>query len=279
MEGYAKVAGLMAKYDNLAIFRGFKRLNYQNLLYLQAEIIHLEDTLKELANTDATHPDCYFHSKDWWSLAHGEDKNGKAQWRKFRKIRDKLAKYNDALLKQVALTKLEGPNPIDLQFLRHWFERPYMGAYPIRGLDLVAWDDTADLVAVKPTLTTDPLSRWLTNTFFPTWRGIFAEKFKTCESPELGSGICYYQDTLLVMTINIFATVTASLLPVLSIVVLSSLETFNSKMLAIVIFSACFALALYMMTTARRAEVFAATAAFAAVNVVFLTSSVPLEPT
>lgn len=95
MEGYAKVAGLMAKYDEFAILRGFKALNAQNLLYAQAEIIHLEDTLKRLVDTDAAHPDREFHSKDWWALAHGEDSDGRAQWRQIRKIRRKLAKYSE----------------------------------------------------------------------------------------------------------------------------------------------------------------------------------------
>lgn len=97
MEGYAKVAGLMARYDEFAILRGFKALNLQNLLYAQAEIIHLEDTLKRLVNADAAHPDREFHAKDWWALAHGEDKEGKAQWRQIRKIRRKLAKYSETV--------------------------------------------------------------------------------------------------------------------------------------------------------------------------------------
>lgn len=94
-KGYAKVAALMARYDELAILRGFKALNIQNLLYLQAEIIHLEDKLKELVKTDAGHPDREYHSKDWWALAHGEGKGGKAQWKQARKIRKKLAKYSE----------------------------------------------------------------------------------------------------------------------------------------------------------------------------------------
>lgn len=78
----------------------------------------------------------------------------------------------------MVLTKLPGPNPIDLNFLRQWFERPYGGAVPIRGLDLVAWEETADLLAIKPRLTPDPLSRWLANSFFPTCHRLFGERFK-----------------------------------------------------------------------------------------------------
>lgn len=70
-----------------------------------------------------------------------------------------------------------------------------------------------------------------------------------------------YKESLLAMIVNILATVVASLVPLLSIVVLSILETFANKMSAIVVFSALFSLTLCLMTNARRVEVFAATAA------------------
>jgi hypothetical protein len=94
MEGYAKVAHLMAKYDEFAILRRFKALNAQELLYSQAEIIHLEERLQRLVDRDATHPDRKFYSKDWWSLAHGLDIDSREQWRTIRKIRKKLDKYS-----------------------------------------------------------------------------------------------------------------------------------------------------------------------------------------
>jgi hypothetical protein len=42
MEGYAKVAHLMASQEQFAILRQFRVLDMQKLLCLQAEIIHLE---------------------------------------------------------------------------------------------------------------------------------------------------------------------------------------------------------------------------------------------
>lgn len=94
MEGYAKVAHLMAKYDEFAILRRFKSLNIQGLLYTQAEIIHLEERLQTLVDRDAAHPDRKFYSKDWWTLAHGLDGGSREQWRTIRKIRRKLDKYS-----------------------------------------------------------------------------------------------------------------------------------------------------------------------------------------
>lgn len=94
MEGYAKVAHLMAKYDEFAILRRFKVLNTQELLYNQAEIIHLEERLQRLVDRDAAHRDRKFYSRDWWTLAHGLDRESREQWRTIRKIRKKLDKYS-----------------------------------------------------------------------------------------------------------------------------------------------------------------------------------------
>jgi hypothetical protein len=94
MEGYAKVARLMASQDEFAILRRFRVLNIQNLLYLQADITHLEAELSILANRDARHGDRQFHTKDWWSLSQGGEGEDTEQWEKFLEIRDKLEKYS-----------------------------------------------------------------------------------------------------------------------------------------------------------------------------------------
>jgi len=49
MDGYAKVAGLMGHHNEIASFRCFGTLGFQNLLYLQAELIELENELQALA--------------------------------------------------------------------------------------------------------------------------------------------------------------------------------------------------------------------------------------
>ncbi|OTA69141.1 hypothetical protein K449DRAFT_362387 [Hypoxylon sp. EC38] len=284
MEGYAKVAQLMATYEEFAILRRFKRLNYQNLLYLQAQIIHLEDSLGRLVDQDATHYKRKEYTEDWWKLSHGKGRAGRAQWRKVRRIRKKLREYNEALLQQVDISKLEGPNSNDLEFLRSWFERPSMGCFPIRGLDYKAWEQRRenDLVAIKPRLPPDPFSKWVTNTIFPLYHRVFGVKFhvrkvlrpsgklchadnqstsKKADSTEIGDGLYTYEESLLGSIINIITTVVAAVLPLLSIVVLYIVDSDATKLGIIVVFSACFALVLAVMTSARRIEVFAATAA------------------
>lgn len=95
MDGYAKVAHLMAKYEEFAILKRFKALSYQSLLYRQAEITYLQEDLEKLAERDVTDPARQYHTKDWWALAHTETgQEGGEQWHKVQQIRKKLDDYS-----------------------------------------------------------------------------------------------------------------------------------------------------------------------------------------
>jgi hypothetical protein len=93
MEGYDKVAQLMGSHPEFAIFRRFRALNMKNMLYLQAEIIHLEAELRRLANEDIKHASRQEYPYDWWSLSQGQEGDMR-QWEKVLEIRAKLEKYS-----------------------------------------------------------------------------------------------------------------------------------------------------------------------------------------
>lgn len=98
MDGYEKVADFMARHDEFAIVRRFRSLNMQNVLYLQAEVLHLEEELTDLTLRDRAHPGRPYHSKDWWSLANGEGKGDRDQWAKILQLREMLSLYSEFLL-------------------------------------------------------------------------------------------------------------------------------------------------------------------------------------
>lgn len=108
MKGYSKVANFMCQHDEFAILRGFKRLNIQNLLYLQAEITHLEAELVDLEDRDARCSDREYHTSDWWSLTLGEkeEEGDLEQWDKVLKLRDKLNQYSESTSRKCYLTRL-----------------------------------------------------------------------------------------------------------------------------------------------------------------------------
>lgn len=94
MEGYAKLASLMGNYSEAAILRRFGALRAQNLLYLQAELVHLERQLLECSdlNERSDDPERVAFSKDWFSLAHFDTGNHE-QWQIMLRIREKLKEY------------------------------------------------------------------------------------------------------------------------------------------------------------------------------------------
>jgi hypothetical protein len=96
MEGYSNLAQFMGQHTEFGIFRQFSRLNLQNLLYLQAELVHLEADLRETVRADQNsgHPRKVAYSKDWWSLANSRNDGDERQWAKVLEIREKLREYS-----------------------------------------------------------------------------------------------------------------------------------------------------------------------------------------
>jgi hypothetical protein len=93
-QGHAKVAFFMSHHQEFAIFRRFSKLNIQNLLYLQAELIHLEKELREVADRDRADPSRAAYVRDWNYLAYGTDDDEKGQWNAVLQIREKLKEYS-----------------------------------------------------------------------------------------------------------------------------------------------------------------------------------------
>ena len=95
LEGYAKIAAVMSERTEFAILRRFSRLNMQNILYLQAELLDLEAQLGELAKEDFEIPERMQFVSRWDHLAksNGQGEDGK-QWRLMLTIREKLNEYS-----------------------------------------------------------------------------------------------------------------------------------------------------------------------------------------
>ncbi|KAI9656058.1 MAG: hypothetical protein M1821_005119 [Bathelium mastoideum] len=263
MEGYNKVAHLMGAHNEFAIFRRFQALNMRNLLYMQAEIIHLEADLREIARNDAMHADRVDYPYDWWSLAMGEAEGASEQWNKVLELRGKLEKYNEALLKQSEVSRLGPPTQHDLNFLRNWFERPWMGSFPLLGLDRDAWgpDNEEDLIGLRTREAPDRFSRWFTDTLIPKFHEVFGKRFKSPVSEELGSGLYKYEESTLMAIVFVITVVIASLLPLCSIVILYVVQSDSLRIGIILILSLVCSLTLTLMMNARKIEVFAAASA------------------
>jgi hypothetical protein len=70
VEGYPKLADYMGQYPEAAILHRISSLNAKNLLYLQAELTHLELKLYDLEAKDNRAEDSNrsFYARDWYWL-------------------------------------------------------------------------------------------------------------------------------------------------------------------------------------------------------------------
>lgn len=96
--GYPKVATFMGNHPELAIFRRFRGLNARNLLYLQAELVEIENELLQLERADADDKEDARkrgYAKHFsWMLQYKKDDNRNAQYKLMKKMRKKLKKYS-----------------------------------------------------------------------------------------------------------------------------------------------------------------------------------------
>jgi hypothetical protein len=86
--------------------------------------------------------------------------------------------------------------------------------------------------------------------------------------------ITHYSDGKLAATVNALSTILSSLLPTMSIFALCFIQRPLARMGAIVAFSFLFSVVLIVIAKARRVDCFAATTAFAAVQVVFVGTTI-----
>ncbi|KAI9716455.1 MAG: hypothetical protein M1812_005350 [Candelaria pacifica] len=266
-DGYPKLSGFMSTYPEHAIFCGFRALNVQNLLYMQAEITRLEAELQEIAIEDRHSGDeaRYLYHRSWWELSQGTgEKYNNTQWTKVLEIRDKLEKYNATLLQNAEVFKLQKPRGHDLRILRKWLQAPEYGNFFLRGTEAQVWDqqNEGDLMALSHRSNEqDIFSRWLAESFMRYFHQSCWYRMKKPLPGDVESGLANYQDTHMMTAANVISTILAAMLPTVCIFVLYFVKSPLARLGAIMGFSAAFSSTLAIFTKARRVEVFAATAA------------------
>ena len=94
MAGYTKLAHFMAERSH-KIVRRYDQLAVRDLLYLQAELCHLEIEYALVAKRDASEQDeRQYYNREWWHLQASKSRglDGK-QWEIATEIRAKLREY------------------------------------------------------------------------------------------------------------------------------------------------------------------------------------------
>lgn len=95
--GYPKLGGRMGLVPEMAIFRRFGMLNAQMLLYMQSDLIHLENELRELELEDSRSNQPYKskYSRDCFFLHNPTTPGDDRQLRLVMEIKPKLKEYSE----------------------------------------------------------------------------------------------------------------------------------------------------------------------------------------
>jgi len=92
--GYDKLARFMID-EQYQIFRQFKSSAHRDLLFLQAELMHLESEFSAICKEDrSVEGEGRLYDRNWYILSTSKDRNGEGkQWEKALQIRAKLREY------------------------------------------------------------------------------------------------------------------------------------------------------------------------------------------
>ncbi|KAK8031179.1 hypothetical protein PG990_000913 [Apiospora arundinis] len=281
--------------------RKFKRLAALNILYLQAELSHLERELERQRRRDLEtgrreREDCDWN---WLVLSEPALHRGSRQWEVALEIRERLGEYYSALLQYSQMTSLAPPTE---EQRKEAFEiigssslNDRLGAF--QSLDLAgiegpaAYDDenAHDLVLLDgKEEENDILSTWLVEPFFRAVHCLCKRHKKTLPKdlesgpPMAGGendfGVHVYSAYHYDFVNRIVGALVGSATPLASMVILYSVKDNNAKIGLVCAFTLLFCLALSTLSKARRIEVFAATAAFGSVQVVWISQQIQGSP-
>ncbi|KAF2734792.1 hypothetical protein EJ04DRAFT_436405 [Polyplosphaeria fusca] len=274
--GYPKLAGKMEVQPEVTIFRRFGALNARNLLYIQAELTMLEEDLVQYESGDnnSQRGDKRNYATDWYWLRESHNDGDTVQLDTVLKIRQLLKEYSTlffkdhALIQQKLILSCEEPDNWDLSDIQNFLAAPRMRAderFPLFGGDSVVWGSAnkrkphaPDLIALKPRVKKDPFSEW-------TARHALSILLRCgCVGwvrPSSIVGLVGYQDKTVLRITYWVTNLFASLMPIASIVVLHLVRPMSARLSIIAAFNVALCIGLSGLTSAKRSEIFAVTAA------------------
>ncbi|PVH73724.1 hypothetical protein DL98DRAFT_606338 [Cadophora sp. DSE1049] len=258
LQGFADFSQYIASDISLSIYRKYGALGARNLLYLQTELQFLELRLEVLDKEDKS------------AIANGDINDEKLEIEKAArswevelvyKIRELMKEYEEALLRRNEVLKLEKPEKVPFNAFKAWFRG---GQIPkLWGSGFRTLHNEDDMISLGTQTEPDRMSSLIHRCLGYRLR---VER-KTPKS--WGQMYCYpvQRVTLIVAIMSMLCS--ASLL-VGAIMALYFVKPIGVRLGIVGVFTLLFAASIALLTHARRVEVYGATAAYAAVLVVFI---------
>jgi len=259
--GFTSLSAILSSDPDLQVFRRFNTLAVRNLLYLQAEILSLEARLSEHDEADlldgltgAEAMETKYSARCWEAFrekADAGEEREQARMMLIRQIRERMAEYQDALLRQSGVLKLENPNTRVRTAVTEWFEQ----IMPLVGHGRKLFANKKDLVALRTPEDQDRLSLFMQDRLGP----LLAKTHK--DHPTHWHGIQYFSEKTIRHLVSILSVLLSALLMIGAIVSLYFVERAGVKLGLVAAFTALFAGSVGLLTNARKSEIYAATAA------------------
>lgn len=301
--GFPRLAAFQASDTNFALYRSFSYLHSRVLLDLQDEITSLEAELDEIDLEDSFEDQRRLMSRDYdASQPHGE---GAPRSRRviLREIKTKLLEYDEVLMKARDLQSFQKPSDRNYRSLRRYCykKKPLLdeGLESIRtkedmvtihnGREWATFDGGVETVIGQ----TDKFLQKVFRTKTPPLQ----KYFRTPEAQEKTTDpdISYYSSSRIDKLVNILITFIIFCLLVIPVITMYQLtntaahievdpsgnttttstidtnkrDTFNAVGV-LMVFTLLFSAAMSLLTKAARHELFAASAAYCAILVVFI---------
>ncbi|KAF1970509.1 hypothetical protein BU23DRAFT_582048 [Bimuria novae-zelandiae CBS 107.79] len=251
IKGYPMLAGQIQVQPEMAIFRRFIALNAENILYLQAELTFLENELRkqQLKDNSSNHEKKIKYAVNWYQLRNSHRNGDTKQLDLVQRIRETLWQYSRH---RISSRFLHSKQHMDLSLL---------------GPDATTWGSVSephshspDLASLCPRRKEDPFSNWVADNAITKLVRCGCACFMKSSRAHM-RGIVGYEDVRVMQVTYWLTSVIASLLPIGSIVILYKVHSMAARLGIIAAFNVLVSLCLNAFTNAKRAEVFAITAA------------------
>ncbi|PHH63908.1 hypothetical protein CDD81_5356 [Ophiocordyceps australis] len=250
------------------VFRRFDGLAATNLLYLQSDMMEVEQRLEAMNQeaTGSTNMAAIAETCNWEALLehcqpnHPRYTEAKKRMDLILELRLKIKEYHEALLLQSRLAQLQRPGARVIGALNDMMRQD---AIPkIGGKAKQYLQDENDLVALGSPAQEDYLSQFLRRRLART---------DTSLEPAMPR-VARFDESTINTILNIVTIATATFSLVGPIVTLYLIQTHWLKLMLVAVFTLSFAASVAVVTKAKRPEIFVGTATYAAVLVVFISS-------
>jgi hypothetical protein len=182
-------------------------------------------------------------------------------------------KTDDTLLQTAQIKALAKPQTWAYEYLKEWFARALGGNNFLRGDEADAWttENMHDLVVLsRLSKDRDHFAEFMIDSLLPSFHQNIGQKLKNPIPESKIHDTWEYKQKIFVVLGNVICMVLSALVPSISIFILCSLKTMVARLGVITAMSFVFSIVMTFIVQGRRVDVFAATTAFAAVQVVFL---------